>query len=145
MTPCRLIYRSTINPDLIDDRALEVLENRALTNNRRLGVCGLLLLSGNQFLQVLEGTSKFVNEIYNNIVQDKRHHEVCLISYEGIVKPEFIEWDMKVVNLNALDEQLNKLFREKYPVVNDCIVFNNDALLMMALLIDMRHALNQSK
>lgn len=145
MTPCRLIYRSTINADLIDDRALEILEHQSSTNNRRLGVCGILLQSGNQFLQVLEGTSKFVNEIYNNIVQDERHHDVCLISYEGIVRPEFIEWDMRVVNLNALDKKINELFRKKYPVVDDSIVFNNDALLMMALLIDMRHALNEAK
>lgn len=143
MTPCRLIYRSIANPDSLDERSIANLENRAANNNRRLGVCGLLLFSGGRYLQVLEGTSKFVNQIYCKVVQDNRHHDVNLISYEEIVKPEFIEWDMKLVDLGSLNSQIQKLFYEKYPVSNNIFLFNDDAFLMTSLLIDMRHALTK--
>ena len=145
MTPCRLIYRSIADPNLLDERSLADLENQAANNNRRLGICGLLLLSGDRFLQVLEGTSKFVNQTYCKLIQDKRHHDVNLISYEGIVKPEFIEWDMKLVNLESLNTQVQKLFYEKYPVANNIFLFNDDAFLMTALLVDMRYALNKTE
>ena len=144
MNPCRLIYRSIANPNSLDEKSLANLENQAANNNRRLGICGLLLLSGDRFLQVLEGTPKFVNQVYGKVIQDKRHHDINLISYEGIVKPEFIEWEMKLVNLGSLDTQLQKLFREKYPANNDLFLFNDDPLLMSALLVDMRYALNKS-
>ena len=145
MTPCRLIYRSIADPNSLDERSLLDLENQAANNNRRLGICGLLLLSGGRYLQVLEGIPKFVNQVYAKVIQDKRHHDVNLISYEGIVKPEFIEWDMKLINLGSLDAELQKLFREKYPVDNDRFLFNDDAFLMSALLVDMRHTLNNKK
>lgn len=145
MNPCRLIYRSIADPSSLDEKSLANLENQAANNNRRLGICGLLLLSGDRFLQVLEGNAKFVNQVYCKVIQDKRHHDVNLISYEGIVKPEFIEWNMKLVNLDSLDEPVQKLFQEKYPVANDLFLFNDDAFLMSALLVDMRHALNKVK
>jgi len=143
MTPCRLIYRSIADPNSLDERSLANLENQAANNNRRLGICGLLLLSGDRFLQVLEGTPKFVNQVYCKVIQDKRNHDVTLISYEGVVKTEFNEWDMKLVNLDSLDTQVQKLFYEKYPVANNLFLFNDDAFLMTALLVDMRHVLNK--
>tara|TARA_R110002096_G_scaffold44469_5_gene119519 strand:+ start:670 stop:1107 length:438 start_codon:yes stop_codon:yes gene_type:complete len=145
MTPCRLIYRSIANPSTLDEKSLVNLENQSANHNRRLGICGLLLLSGDRFLQVLEGTSKFVNQVYGKIIQDVRHHDVNLLSYEEIVKPEFIEWDMKLVDLGTLDAQVQKLFREKYPVNNNLFLFNDDAFLMTSLLVDMRHAQSKAK
>ena len=141
MRPCRLIYRSVANPSILDEQSLANLENQAASNNRKLGICGLLLLSGDRFLQVLEGTTKFVNQIYNKVVQDKRHHDVTLINFEDIVKPEFIEWNMKLVNLESLDPEVKKLLSEKYPVADDRFIFNDDAFLMTSLLLDMRHVL----
>ena len=144
MTPCRLMYRSIADSNALDEKSLASLENQAANNNRRLGICGLLLLSGDRFLQILEGPAKFVNQVYCKIVQDKRHHDINLISYEGIVKPEFIEWDMKLIDLGSLDTQVQKLFCEKYPVADNQFLFNDDAFLMTALLVDMRHALNKN-
>ena len=145
MTPCRLIYRSIADPKILDEESLTNLENQAANNNRRYGICGLLLLSGDQFLQVLEGTSTFVNQVYCKVVQDKRHHDVNLISYEGVVKPEFIDWDMKLVNLQSFNPQVQELFTNKYPVNNNLFLFNDDAFLMSALLVDMRYALTENQ
>lgn len=142
MTPCRLIYRSTAKADSLNERTLVDIQNRAENNNRRLGIYGLLLLSGNQFLQVLEGTPKFINQIYSNVIRDSRHFNVNLISYEGIVAPQFVEWDMKLVQLTSLNPDLQKFFTEKYPTDNNRLLFNDDAFLMSALLVDMRYALS---
>ena len=144
MTPSRLIYRSTANDNLLDEKVLAALENQAASNNRGLGLHGMLILSGSQFLQVLEGPSKFVNQTYCKIVNDKRHHDINLISYEEIVKPEFIQWDMKLVNTGAFGKEIQELLFDKYPVDNHMFLFNDDAFLMAALLVDMRHLLKQN-
>lgn len=146
MKPCRLIYRSVLNTDMLQSRPLSQLENQASNSNRRLGVCGILAISQGRILQVLEGTPKFVNQVYSKIVQDKRHHGVELIGYEGIVKPEFIDWSMKIINLDEVEPHLRELLISKYPVTDNQFHFQDDAFLMTSLLIDIKHILsNQNR
>jgi len=118
--------------------SLVKLENRA-SNNRRFNISGILVISGGRFLQVIEGQARFVNRLYANIVQDKRHQDVELISYAEVPKSEFIDWDMKVFSLDNIDENMRELFTNKYPVLDGKIQFVDDAILMTALLLDMKH------
>lgn len=140
MKPCRLIYRSIVtHPESLDSTSLTRLSNRAASNNRQLGLCGILLVSDGRFLQVLEGQSKFVNKIYAKIIKDKLHHDVELVSFEGVVKTEFNDWNMKLFNLDNVEEPVRELFVKKYPVVDGKIQFVDDAVLMTSLLLDMKH------
>ena len=140
MKPCRLIYRSIANKNTLEPRSLAELENQAANTNRKLGICGLLVISHGRFLQVLEGTPKFVNLIYSKIVQDIRHHDVELISYEGIIKPEFIDWSMKVLSLDDLEPKIRELLKRKYPTTDNQFNFLDDSFLMTSLLMDIKHA-----
>ena len=110
-----------------------------------MGICGLLVLSGDRFLQVLEGDSKAVNKVYGKVIKDNRHYDVNLISYEGIVNAEFMGWDMHLVNLESLDTYAQKTFRENYPANKDTLIFNDDANLMFGLLIKMRDTIDLMK
>ena len=143
MKTSRLIYRSIAVPEVLDSSSLSKLANRAANNNRKLGICGILTLSDGRFLQVLEGQSKFVNRIYSKIVQDKRHHDVELISYEGNVKPEFIDWNMKLFKLDEINESVRELLIEKYPIVENKIQIMDDAFLMTSFLLDIKHILSK--
>ena len=139
MKPCRLIYKSVAQPGVFDTNSLRVLANNAANNNRRLGVCGILTISNSSFLQVLEGTPRFVNEIFVKIVKDERHRDIELISYEEIVKSEFDDWDMKLVELNQIDASIKNLLENKYPVENGHFKFTSDAFLMLSLLVDLKN------
>lgn len=138
MQPCRLIYKSIATPKVLKANNLRSMVNDASNYNRRQGLTGLLLLSNGCFLQVLEGIPSFVNETFTKIVKDDRHHTIELISYEEIVKSEFSEWGMKLVDMDLVDAQFKDFLVNKYPVEDDKFKFVNDSFLMLSLLIDLR-------
>ena len=55
---------------------LEGLSAKAQEKNKIDEIVGILLLSGNQSIQVLEGPVRYVNKLYRKIIQDKRHENV---------------------------------------------------------------------
>ncbi len=98
----RLMYASRAADPLGHDELVAILK-KSKTNNPRLGVTGVLCLSGGVFLQVLEGGRSQVSQLYNRIATDQRHHEVCLLSFEEIGERRFEGWAMGQVNLNRLN------------------------------------------
>src|ERR1700734_2023146 len=52
---------------------LRELLRKANENNSKLGITGLLLFKGENFLQVLEGERETVLALYKKITQDPRH------------------------------------------------------------------------
>ncbi len=142
MGPCRSNYRSVFKPEVLNTDALSKIANRAASKNRQLGVCGVLIVSDGRFLQVLEGQSKFVNNIYAKIFKVKRHHDIELISFESVVKTEFHDWDMKLFKLDDIEEHVHELLINNYPIVDNKIQFIDNAVLMTSLLLDMKHLSN---
>jgi hypothetical protein len=54
-----------------------------------------MILSGKKFyLQVLEGKKEAVNQLYRNIVRDRRHSNCTLLRYTETKTREFSEWSM---------------------------------------------------
>ncbi|MFM9031945.1 MAG: BLUF domain-containing protein, partial [Opitutaceae bacterium] len=86
---------------------LAELLTRAREKNSRIGVTGLLLYKAGLFLQVLEGESNRVRELYDRIASDERHR-ACSVVLEGTL-PErrFSDWSMAFRNLD--DPELTKL------------------------------------
>ena len=114
MGRCRLIYTSISSEEIISNEAIEALVKRSAENNLRENITGLLLLSGDRFLQVLEGESKAVNRLYGKIYQDPRHREVELISFESIGPAYFETWGMRLVDLYDLPMHPRRFLMDKY-------------------------------
>jgi hypothetical protein len=114
MGRCRLIYTSTSSEEIISNEDVRDLVRQSAINNRRGEITGLLLLSGNRFLQVLEGGSETVNRLYGRIYQDPRHHDVELLSFEPIGTAYFTEWNMRLVDLYDLPLPSRQFLMEKY-------------------------------
>ncbi|MCW2276107.1 blue light sensor protein [Rhodoblastus acidophilus] len=95
-----------------DTRALDSILHQARKNNPALGLTGLLCVSNNLFVQVLEGGRDEVCEIYNAIVRDERHEQVRLLIYEEISERQFGNWTMGQINIDRLNPSvLLKYFR----------------------------------
>jgi hypothetical protein len=79
----------------------------AREKNSRTGITGMLLYKAGLFLQVLEGDSERVRELYARIASDDRHR-ACSVVLEGTI-PErrFSDWSMGFRNLD--DPELAKL------------------------------------
>lgn len=81
--------------------------------NQAMDVSGILLYANEQFLQVLEGRRKDVNNIFQSISHDARHFDVNLLSVRDIDQRSFSHWDMAFCggdNVRHLDGQQNKAY-----------------------------------
>lgn len=142
MKRCRLIYKSVRCPDKLPDAAVQELAEKASVTNQKAGITGVLLLSGDHFLQVLEGPVKFVNQLYGKIVSDERHRNVELISYESASTTFFHDWSMRLLSLdNDLPRELREALVNKYSERNGHIAIPSELFLVHALLLDARWGL----
>ncbi|MGI3779256.1 MAG: BLUF domain-containing protein [Janthinobacterium lividum] len=83
------------SPDLLD------LLRRSRAKNARLGVTGILLYRQGTFLQVLEGPRAQVDELYDTIARDARHHEVSTVLAEDRSGRRFPDWTMGFADVDG--------------------------------------------
>ncbi|MEX1252690.1 MAG: BLUF domain-containing protein [Hyphomonas sp.] len=72
-------------------------------NNPALGITGLLCVSQDLFIQVIEGGRDEVCDLFNAIVRDDRHQQVRVLIYEEISERQFGNWTMAQVNISKLN------------------------------------------
>src|SRR4051794_4662871 len=96
----RLMYRSRDRVPAEDrEDELSDLFARARSNNQRRNVTGALLLSGQWFVQVLEGAEADVGSLYGRIQRDPRHDGVELLFAGPADERIFAHWSMAKVAL----------------------------------------------
>ncbi len=139
MKKCRLIYKSKVTSALREPGKLQDLAEKASRNNLELGITGLLLLTGDQILQVLEGPGRFVNQLYNRIINDPRHTDVELISFERVDAALFYDWNMRFLDLRKVPPSVHALLLMKYPNENDVITIPTDTISTLSLIIDAKN------
>ncbi len=135
---CRLIYKSQTSWDLLSNDTLLELATTSAGRNEKLEITGLLLLSGESFLQVLEGPPDDVNDLYLRIARDPRHEKLRLLIYESIVRRTFGEWAMHVVDLDDLPREQRDFLVAKYPTDDGSVAIPEDDRLAISLLLDAR-------
>lgn len=95
----RLVYHSrSLIPAA--DRKVELGElfTAARSNNKKRHVCGALLVTGDSFVQVLEGNETTVRKLYARITHDARHESVTLVETGTIDETVFARWAMAEVS-----------------------------------------------
>jgi hypothetical protein len=100
------VYTSTIS-DEFEPSDIESILACARKNNRGNDVSGALCFSRNHFLQCLEGSRARVNETYRNILNDRRHKNIIILSYEEIVSRVFGQWTMSYIPDTSVTSVLN--------------------------------------
>ncbi len=71
----------------------------AQAHNKAHGVSGVLCQGQGLYLQVLEGERSVVNRLYAHILQDRRHQDVQMLSFEEIGQRRYRDWSMAHVVL----------------------------------------------
>lgn len=138
MSDCRLIYQSVCARNPIPNEDLRDLVQRSTESNRAAGITGLLLLSGNRFLQVLEGPADAVNDLFGRIIRDKRHRDVRLLTYEPICETYFDDWNMYLVDLFDLPKAPREYLARKYATHEGAVRIPSRLHEVYALLLDAR-------
>ena len=83
------------------DRAeLEALLTKARRRNDELGITGMLLYTGDNFFQVLEGEEAAVEMLYEIVARDTWHSQVTKIIQEPVAQRAFSSWTMGLAMLD---------------------------------------------
>jgi len=117
-----ICYVSTATEKLNQD-ALEDLMDRSLQNNLKKDFKGILLYSGGNFLQVLEGEKTPLLQLYSKIEQDPRHKAIIQIvgkelkhgSYDGY-ETRILANDLFYDTSGLLEEYMEPIKGMDYPV-----------------------------
>ena len=128
----RLMYASRAAAGT-GEEALHAILRKCRAANPQHGITGVLCFSEGIFLQVLEGGRSAVNETYQRILADPRHHGAELMVYEEISERRFAGWAMGQVNL----AQLNPSLLLKYSATATLDPFSVSGAVSMALFEDL--------
>jgi hypothetical protein len=112
---------------------VDTILEQSRKNNPALGITGLLCVSSDLFIQVIEGGRDEVCDLFNAIVRDDRHQEVRILIYEEIPERQFGNWTMAQVNISKLNPaMLLKYFRRA-----ELDPFSSSGRATLALLSDL--------
>ena len=89
----RLVYTSRAT-EVMGTLALFNLLNQARQKNARLGVTGHLLYADGIFTQCIEGPVSSIESLWQSLVKDSRHDNVCVIERGLVHTRRFDEWAM---------------------------------------------------
>lgn len=88
-----LTYVSSAS-ELLDNDQLVQLMAAIRPKNQALGLTGMLLYSGGNIIQTLEGPDDMVDRTFAAIAEDSRHKGVLLLLREPISERAFPDWSM---------------------------------------------------
>ena len=97
-----LTYTSSATRLMSVAQLVEMIE-QIRTKNERLGLTGLLLYSGGNVIQTLEGRPEAVDAVFDAIADDPRHGDVRVVDRRAIVERAFATWSMGFRNVSARD------------------------------------------
>ncbi|KAB7648314.1 BLUF domain-containing protein [Polymorphobacter fuscus] len=90
--------------------------------NVKLRITGILGLSNGRFMQVLEGPTHSVEDMFAAICRDPRHFDVRLISTRSIAERRFGSWSMAFVGPPVNIEPVFDMIDPKMTVAHEDIV-----------------------
>jgi hypothetical protein len=122
------MYASRATGEISSDDLSAILR-KSKANNPEQGITGVLCYSEGVFLQVLEGGRAAISALYNKIINDPRHRDVMLLSFEEIAERGFASWSMGQVNL----QRVNPALLLKYSDTAELDPFSMPAAFSLAL------------
>jgi len=115
----RLVYISHYLPEKVSLGECLKIQDTAIQNNERLGITGMFYVNVTGFLQVLEGPSSKVNNLFLKVSNDPRHCNVEILEVSPAIRRYFADWKMKLVNRKTIPEGVLEFFRSKYGKAED--------------------------
>lgn len=92
-----IVYVSTVTQEMESNEIKDILNNSKEWNNKN-GITGLLLFSGGNFFQIIEGEKDMISELFQEIKSDKRHHNIIQIFGKEIHKEAYDGYDSDYVS-----------------------------------------------
>lgn len=97
-----LLFVSSVSPTLQRDELMRIMDS-SCARNEKLGLTGLLLYKGGNFMQLLEGDESAVRRVFASIQKDRRHHDVTVLVEQSVTERLFANWSMGFRDVNDAD------------------------------------------
>jgi len=102
----QLFYVSTpVGP--ITTTVTKMILDHSIIANKAEKITGILCQGNGLYFQVLEGPRSAINNKYKKILNDTRHRNVELLSYDHIEERHFGDWSMVLIDLSAVDAMIS--------------------------------------
>lgn len=99
----RLIYVSSATHEMDKDE-LQLLLTQIRSKNKQRKITGMLLYIGGNFIQVLEGGRKEVEDVYQSIEVDNRNTNNIVMDKSEIAERVFPHWSMGFRHLTSKEK-----------------------------------------
>jgi Sensors of blue-light using FAD len=96
-----LVYVSSAVQFFSSEDLVRLLE-QVRQKNGRLGVTGMLLYKGGNFMQALEGSAHVVRDLYAAIARDPRHRAASKLLDSSTKERQFADWTVGFTNLDSV-------------------------------------------
>lgn len=96
------------------DNEIENIVNASISNNQKLGITGVLLFQGTEFVQILEGKKDDVLALYGKICNDERHSAAKILMSREVPNRTFPFWNMAFLNADDImskDRNFNDIWK----------------------------------
>jgi len=100
----RLLYISHATREISEAQIQDILRS-SRRNNPALGITGVLVHGGGQFMQILEGPEHAVLRLYVKILDDRRNENCRIIHISPANERMFEKWSMGVIDSDPLGFQ----------------------------------------
>lgn len=94
---------------------MEQILMSATRNNAELGITGMLLFNGQNFLQLLEGEPAVVDALLDRVEADSRHSGVVVMTDIEIAERCFPDWSMQLLRLAESVEERQRALERHLP------------------------------
>jgi hypothetical protein len=88
---------------LMSDEELLAMLREAREENRRLGITGMLLYKGGNYMQVLEGPESAVMTLHERIEKDEQHRGMLVLLRMPIAERQFPDWSIGFCKVDRMD------------------------------------------
>lgn len=95
-----IVYISTATERMHVDQ-LDEIQRRAAQYNAKKHITGMLIYSGQYFIQAIEGRRSRIETLYQRINLDRRHNMCRILLAQNIRKRAFQQWHMGVLDLQG--------------------------------------------
>ena len=97
----RINYISSFVQDMSYDE-IEELAKQAAKKNAENDITGVLMVKGEVFFQIIEGSEEDIDRLFAHILKDPRHEKIITLGIQvGDLKRLFPDWNMKEINLDT--------------------------------------------
>jgi len=129
-----LIYVSSAEMLMSSDDLMFLL-TQCREKNPLVGVTGMLLYKGGNFMQMLEGEQSVILGLFEKIKRDRRHKDVIKILDGEIQQRNFQNWSMGFVNMNEVGDDYPS-FNEFFAGKVELRKFQEDAQLARQFIVN---------